>query len=213
MTETDALRARAADQPGFYSPWLHLFTPSAIGAAVIVLCARQLHGLTLWHLAFAAGVFVLSNAVEWRAHRDLLHKRTWPLYVLYDRHTPVHHRVYVRGQMAMRDPREFRLVLLPAFGILAILSITAPPAALLWWLGHHNVACIYLMVTTAYVVMYEWLHLSYHLPEQWLVGPLAAVRTLRRHHETHHDPELMQKWNFNVTIPLWDWVRRTHRAQ
>jgi len=27
----------------------------------------------------------------------------------------------------------------------------------------------------------------------------------------HHAPELMQKWNFNVTIPLWDWVRRTIR--
>ena len=25
----------------------------------------------------------------------------------------------------------------------------------------------------------------------------------------NHAPELMQNWNFNVTIPLWDWVRRT----
>jgi sterol desaturase/sphingolipid hydroxylase (fatty acid hydroxylase superfamily) len=39
------------------------------------------------------------------------------------------------------------------------------------------------------------------------------VRALRRHHAVHHDPELMQRWNFNVTVPLWDLVRGTiHRA-
>ena len=25
----------------------------------------------------------------------------------------------------------------------------------------------------------------------------------------HHDPKLMQRWNMNVTVPLWDWVRGT----
>ena len=23
------------------------------------------------------------------------------------------------------------------------------------------------------------------------------------------DPTLMQKWNFNVSLPLWDWLRGT----
>ena len=32
---------------------------------------------------------------------------------------------------------------------------------------------------------------------------------LRRHHALHHDPKLMQKWNFNVSLPLWDLVRGT----
>ena len=32
---------------------------------------------------------------------------------------------------------------------------------------------------------------------------------LRQHHATHHRPELMQTWNFNVNFPLWDWVRGT----
>jgi sterol desaturase/sphingolipid hydroxylase (fatty acid hydroxylase superfamily) len=35
------------------------------------------------------------------------------------------------------------------------------------------------------------------------------VRILRRHHAIHHDPRLMQRYNFNVTVPLWDWVRGT----
>ena len=107
--------------------------------------------------------------------------------------------------------REHGLVLLPAFAIVAILGITAPPAVVLWLLGHRNLGALYLLVSTAYVVAYEWLHLSYHLPERWLVGPLRAVRVLRAHHESHHDPQLMQKWNFNVTVPFWDLVRGTYR--
>jgi hypothetical protein len=212
LSERDELRRRATARAGWYSPWAHLLTPSLFGLAVVVAMALSLRDVKWWELAFAAGVYVLSNAVEWRAHRDLLHKRFAPLGVLYDRHTPIHHRVFVAGDMEMRDPREFRLVLLPAFGVIAIVLITAPPAALLWISGQRNLGALYLLVTTAYVVLYEWLHLSYHLPERMLVGPLRAIRVLRRHHERHHDPRLMQRWNFNVTVPLWDWVRGTiHR--
>ena len=212
MSDREALRTRAVEKPGFYSPWLHLFTPSVIGAVVVVACARVLRDVRPWQLAFAAFVFVLSNAVEWRVHRDALHKRFPFMEILYERHTPLHHCIFIKGEMSLRDPREFRLILLPAFGILAILSITAPPAALLYWLGQRNLAALYLLITTAYVVLYEWLHLSYHLPEAWLLGPLRAIRVLRQHHETHHDPALMQRWNFNVTVPLWDYVRGTiHR--
>ena len=37
----------------------------------------------------------------------------------------------------------------------------------------------------------------------------AIIRRLRRHHAIHHAPFLMQRFNFNVTVPLWDVVRRT----
>jgi hypothetical protein len=63
-------------------------------------------------------LLVLFNATEWRAHRDLLHKRLPPLGALYDRHTPQHHLIFVDGAMALRDPREFRLVLIPVSGVL-----------------------------------------------------------------------------------------------
>ena len=209
MRERDQLRKDAVERPGFYSPAGHLLAPGLIGLCLIAACALSIRSLRPWELAFAAFVLVLSNAVEWRTHRDVLHKRFAPLGILYDRHTPVHHRIYVAGDMQMRDPREFRLVLLPATGILAILLMTAPPAALLWLLGQHNLGLIYLMVTTAYVLLYEWLHLAYHLPERYYLGPLRLIRSLRHHHEVHHDPANMQKWNFNVTVPLWDWVRGT----
>jgi hypothetical protein len=104
----------------------------------------------------------LLNAGEWRIHRDLLHRRTPPLRLLYDRHTPHHHMIFVTDDMAIRSPRVFRLVLIPFYGVLAAGLATLPI-------------------------------------------PLR----LRRHHAVHQAPELMQKWNFNVTLPLWDLVRGT----
>jgi sterol desaturase/sphingolipid hydroxylase (fatty acid hydroxylase superfamily) len=60
-----------------------------------------------------------------------------------------------------------------------------------------------------YVVAYEWLHLAYHLPADSRIGRSRFIGWLRRHHATHHTPELMQRWNFNVTVPFADWVLGT----
>ena len=70
-------------------------------------------------------------------------------------------------------------------------------------------ACLYAATGIAYAVSYEWLHLSYHLPHDHPVGRSRLIRGLRRHHAIHHDPRLMQRWNLNVTVPLWDVVMRT----
>ena len=39
-------------------------------------------------------------------------------------------------------------------------------------------------------------------------------RLRRSDHAMHHTPELMQRWNFNVTVPLADWLLGTiYRGQ
>src|SRR5581483_5475514 len=106
---------------------------------------------------------LVSNATEWRVHRDLLHKRTRFFEVLFDRHTPEHHAIYVGDDMAIRSTKEFRLVLIPAFGIVAVFLATSPITAALWFAKQTNLAALFVMATMFYVVSYEWLHLSYHL--------------------------------------------------
>ncbi len=206
--ERDRLRREAL--PGWYSPWAHLAFPSLFGLGVAAAALWQVRDLRPGQLGFFLFVLVLSNATEWRVHRDLLHKRFPPLGVLYDRHTPEHHLIFVRGDMALCEPREFRLVLIPAYGIVAIFFVSAPPAALLWSFGQINLAALYLAATMLYVVSYELMHLTWHLPADSRIGSLRLVRILREHHAVHHDPRLMQRWNFNVTVPLWDLVRRTY---
>jgi hypothetical protein len=206
----EALRRRLVDAiPASYSPAFHLIFPSVVGWSVIVtalLLLRDLHPLQL--LTVPVALLVL-NAAEWRIHRDLLHRRTPGFTVLFDRHTPEHHQVYVTDDMAMRDRREFRLVLIPAYGIVVAFFGALPIPALLIALHHWNAAMLFIATDMFYVVSYEWLHLSYHLPPDSFIGRRRLLAFLRRHHAIHHDPTLMQKWNFNVTIPLWDVVRGT----
>ena len=152
---------------------------------------------------------LFGNAVEWHAHRGLLHRRVRFLEVFYVRHTPQHHAVFVADDMAIRSPRELKFVLLPAYGILGILALTSPLTFVLVWAGQGNLAALWVASVVFYVLSYEWLHLAYHLPQDSWFARTRLLSVLRRHHQTHHAPHLMHRWNFNVTVPFWDLVRGT----
>jgi hypothetical protein len=198
-----------AQVPRWYSPWVHVLVPAVGGLAIIAFTLSRIHRLRGFELAFVPLFFVVSNAIEWHAHRDLLHRRTWPLGLLYQRHTPQHHAIFVTEDMFIRDWRELKFVLLPAWSVLTLPVVASPPAILLWLAGAPNVAALWIATVVAYVLLYEWFHLAYHLPAEGRIGRLRVTGWLRRHHQRHHSPQLMQRWNFNVTLPLWDHVRGT----
>lgn len=207
----DALRDEWLHEGGWYSPWLHLAVPSLFGLCAMAAAVWLIDDLTAWQLAFGVGLFLLANATEWRVHKSLLHQRRRGATLLYDRHTPHHHMVFITDDMSIRSAREFKMVLLPSFAIILLAVGLSPLIAGLWFFaGQHNLACVFTFVTMGYVVSYEWLHLSYHLPPSSFIGRLGVIRFMRRHHAVHHDPRLMQRWNFNVSLPLWDVVRRTY---
>ena len=114
--------------PRWYSPWLHLAIPAVSGLAILALALSLVHDLRAWQLALVPAFLAFGNAVEWHAHRGLLHRRTWPLEILYVRHTPQHHAVYVADDMYIREWRELKFVLLPAYGVVAIVAVTSPLA-------------------------------------------------------------------------------------
>jgi hypothetical protein len=208
--DREALRAEwVARIPRWYNPWAHLATTTALGAGFCALALTQIHGLAARELWILPATWIFANACEWRAHRDLLHRLTFYSKPLFTRHTLQHHRLYLTQDMEIRSSRELRLVLLPSFAIVLILAVTLPIAAALWLAGQRNLAALFIVMTQAYVVSYEWFHLSYHLPRDGFVGRLWLVRKLGQHHAIHHSPERMNRWNLNVNVPLWDWVRGT----
>jgi hypothetical protein len=195
--------------PAWYSPWLHLGAPTAVGLAAIAFAVATVEQVSAGEAMFVAVTAVAANATEWRAHKSLLHHRVRGAELLFDRHTPVHHHIFPAEDMAIRSARELYFVLIPAWGILLILLATSPITLALWAFGQTDLAALFVATCASYVVSYEWLHTAYHLPDDSFVGRRSWVRWLRRHHQAHHRPELMQKWNFNVSLPLWDWVRGT----
>jgi hypothetical protein len=190
--------------PRWYRPFGHLAGTVGIGVAAVVLAALRLKAPEVREFAVIPATLVFANLVEWFAHRYLMHQRRRPLTVLYDRHTPEHHRTYRYENMAIGDVREFRLVLIPAAGVLGIVLLAAPVALACAVVFGDNVGWLFLLTSAVYVMGYELSHLAYHLPESSAVYRLRMLRVLREHHARHHIPSLMQRSNFNVTIPLGD---------
>lgn len=192
-----------------YNPWFHLIFPSTIGIGFCVLALLMLEHVTVWDALMFPLSWIFLNASEWFIHRDILHRRIPGMRMLYQRHTLEHHQIFMTDDMAIRDRSEFRLVLIPAYAIFVALFAALPLPIALYLLGAKNAGLIFFAMAMYYVVSYEWLHLSYHLPVDSRIGSSRIIGLLRRHHAVHHDLKLMQRWNFNVTVPLWDWVRRT----
>ncbi len=210
VTEREALRDKLiARIPSWYRPWAHVLFPSLIGVTIAAVALWLVRDLQAWQLAIVPVAFVVLNASEWRIHRDLLHKRTRPLELLFDRHTPEHHMVYLTEDMAIRSNKEFRMVLIPGYGIIAAALGALPIPVVLALVGQRNLGLLFFATAVLYTVAYEQLHLSFHLPPESFIGRLKIISILRRHHAIHHHPSRMQKWNFNVVLPFWDWVRGT----
>jgi hypothetical protein len=195
--------------PSWYNPWVHLAGTTGVGIAVLAVGIYFVHGVRPTEWLVVPAVFLLANLFEWRAHKHILHRRRWPLEVIYDRHTPIHHMVYTEHDMSIRGARELRLVLIPAAGVAGVVVTLAPLAYLVGRLLTPNAGFLMLVTAGLYMVTYELTHMSYHLPPDSFIGRMWLIRVLRKHHARHHDPRLMQKWNFNVTVPLFDWILGT----
>jgi hypothetical protein len=185
--------------------------PSLIGVGVAALAVALCRDLRPAELLTVPITYALGLGLEWRAHKDILHRR-WPLpgfSMLYDRHEKMHHVVYPAEDMAMRGIRERALVLMPWFAIVLVTGILLPLALLTGYLTSRNRGLLVLATGALFFVSYELLHLAYHLPPEHPVARLGLIRRLRTLHRTHHHPPNMKRWNFNVTIPLFDVIHRT----
>ena len=69
---------------------------------------------TLLELLVVPLVLVLVNLNEWHIHRNILHARTWPLEILFWRHTPEHHVIFVRDVLSRYQPDALRYFLCAA---------------------------------------------------------------------------------------------------
>jgi Fatty acid hydroxylase superfamily len=206
----DRMRTKMLAQiPRWYRPFGHLAATVGIGLFVLAVAVHELGRVRPLEWLIVPITALLGNLLEYRLHKYALHRRRWPFKILYDRHTPEHHAIYMTEDMSIRSTREFRLVLIPAFGVAALVVGTLPFAWFTSFVFGPNAGWLFIVTSAFVLVSYEVLHLTYHLPPESFVGRRWIIRVLRRHHATHHDPRLMYKWNFNVTVPLFDWFLGT----
>ena len=195
MSVAEARAEARADIGPLYSGIAHFAFVNAFALAIIAYATTRLHA-PRWSLLTVPLTFLYANYVEYRAHKGPMHHRTRGLGLVFERHTLMHHQVFTQDDMRAGSTRDFKLVLFPPVLLIFFFGFFALPISLvLQLIFGWNVAALFAITAMAYYLLYEWLHLSYHLG---LSGSLA------RHHAAHHDPQIMTTHNFNITFPLMD---------
>jgi sterol desaturase/sphingolipid hydroxylase (fatty acid hydroxylase superfamily) len=151
--------------------------------------------------------FLYTNLFEYLGHRYPMHHRYEALKAVFKRHTMQHHRFFTDEEMNCDTVNDFKIILFPPVLLIFFSVFFVLPV---FWLVYHffslNTALLYVATILAYYLNYEWLHLAYHLPETHWVYRMPGLRTLRRLHHNHHNLKEMDKYNFNISYPVFDIV-------
>lgn len=204
---------RASSFDPRYSGPLHLAGVVAVGGALLAAFGSQIHDPSLLELATIPLTLLYANVVEYFGHKGPMHRRYRQFRLLsgmWERHAAQHHVFFTRDSMTADGRDDWQIILAhPVFLVFFLGLIGAPSALVLALVATTNVVFLYLFTALFYGVSYEVLHLAYHFPADSWVGRLPGIPILRKHHQVHHDPRLMTKYNFNITIPLMDWLTGT----
>ncbi|PRQ03856.1 Fatty acid hydroxylase superfamily protein [Enhygromyxa salina] len=190
-----------------YRGWLHLATLTAICVTAIIAALAMIESFRWIELLIVPGAWVMANLIEYAAHRGPMHHLGFGFGRLYRRHTSQHHRFFSREVMAVDSSDDFQATLFPAWLSLFFVGLIGVPMALVvYWLLGRDLALLFYAAIVSYYLIYEWAHLSAHMPEDSALGRLPLIGFARSHHGLHHDPTKMRRANFNFALPLADWL-------
>lgn len=190
----------------YFGPAHFVFT-FLVSVGVIAWCAAQLASVTAREMAAIPLTFLYSNLVEYFGHRGPMHHPTKGLRGIYERHSRRHHRFFTDQEMAFDSSADFHAVLFPPVLVIFFTAVFALPAGLaLGVLASPNTAYLFVLTSLAYFLNYELLHFAYHLRLDHPLLRIRPLKTLRLLHLRHHRPALMNKYNFNITYPIGDWL-------
>lgn len=201
---------RREHAPRYYSGELHLAF-----AAFVLIGTMGWHLLRVTDLSWAELMVVpatvlLGNWVEYAMHRYTLHGLHPLLKPLYHIHSVDHHRYYTYEAMDLERFRDFMQVLFPPWAhvlVPAALSIIGMWIVAPMW--STNAGHLFAASGTSGLLLYEVLHSLSHCADDSWAGRLPLIQGIRRHHRLHHHPSLMNRWNFNISLPVFDLVLGT----
>lgn len=169
-----------------------------------------------WDWLFVPAFFLAANAIEWAFHRGPMHRLVGPR-IFYKNHALLHHRAFHHDSMELRldGLRDLGLVMMPWYTMLLLFVLASPIALVAGLLRGPAVAGMFFFTAAMYFLLYESMHALYHMPRAVLrrlrlVGP--AFGALRAHHTHHHRLDRMAHVNFNVTLPIMDYLLGTREA-
>ena len=193
---------------GWYHGYLHVVVIYAIGLTAMYVYVQNIQDVRWWEWLTIPVIGLLSNFFEWALHINIMHRpiTTRGLRPIYVRHTLNHHQFFSDDDMRFRDQRDWRVTFFPPYALVVFILMSTPGALILGYLISANVGWLLISTTTGMYLIYEFMHFSCHVDENWFVRYCPFVNTLRRHHTAHHNSRIMMEVNMNLTFPICDWM-------
>lgn len=194
-----------------YSGKFHFWFTTLWCLCLIISCIFFIKQPTWKELLIIPIGFLYINFAEYFGHKGPMHHRSKYLEKVFKRHTLQHHHFFTKVDFYFDTIQDAKAVLFPPVLLIFFFFAFALPVALLFYfLWSANAALLFLVTVFSYYLNYEWLHFIYHLPPTYFVANLPFIKTLRKLHHIHHDKQLMTKYNFNITYPIFDIIFGTY---
>ena len=151
-------------------------------------------------------VLLLGNLAVYIIHRFPLHTVYKPIYEhTFKVHTEYHHYFFTNELIIYEGLRDFYILFFPPTVVLGFACGLLPLSYfILSFFASANVIWLYLGTSALYFLLYEVFHYISHLPEDHAILVFPPFRHMRNHHVTHHNTQLMYRYNFNIVYPLCD---------
>lgn len=190
-----------------YSGPMHLTLTVGCSLAVMLVSILMLDNVRPLEWLTIPVTFLYGNLAEYLGHRGPMHHKSRFFGLIYQRHAVEHHNFFTEEETTFDSSRDYYAVLFPPIMLVFFFGCFALPVGLaLYFLLTPNVAFLFVLTSTGYFLNYELLHFAYHMDERSWIARLPFMRALRRHHTIHHNRRLMDRYNFNITYPIFDIV-------
>lgn len=149
-----------------------------------------------------------ASLFEWCLHRFVMHRPVKGLRFAFEKHAHVHHHIFKADESYhLRDEADKAKIPMAWWNGAVMILIASTPCAIFGLISNNWQPWGMLVVVLGiYYGAYESLHWCMHLPKKpraRLIERSWIFRRLNGHHLLHH--RYMGK-NFNVVLPLWDWI-------
>jgi hypothetical protein len=154
--------------------------------------------------------FLIASGVEYSAHRWILHRRRPGLVHAFVEHTLRHHRWFDSVDIEARSGRDYHQILFPVWGVVLIqYGLNLPLCLILSRYAGEGIGGLGLCVGAGFFFLYEGVHAICHFPLTHPLFKWTTFRAIREHHRRHHELSLMGHRNFNIVVPIWDFLLGT----
>lgn len=153
---------------------------------------------------------IWASFCEWTLHKRVMHKRINFFSYPFEKHAMVHHQIFKADETYHLIDEKDKMTIPMAWWngtVLALIgSIPFWIFSLSTWYHPFLIPWDAFCVIFGYYCTYEYLHWCMHLPRWRRLEFTWVFQRLNGHHLLHH--RYMGK-NFNVVLPLFDFIFRT----